>query len=254
MDDSIEDNTMGEKEFKPARNDDKFTTKELNILEKNKRFFSANKKYIDAMLSIINGDNRISIRVLDWFVANYSKKNNIFYKIRVNRKEEFFYVNNEYKNQLYGYSKQYFDPFCRRKKIIYSYKVNDGSDPIIFLSSIGQLNFFQWAIRNQIIKYVEKHLAEIENDMKTIAKISKERKKNTSQMTAEWYNNSSEIDFESPDPEICSSDNIASINISPVEKNNEVQKPMIPKRQKLSVSVYAIGIKKSTAPINLDFE
>ena len=33
---------------------------------------------MDKMLGIINGESRISLRIIDWFVTNYSKKNNIF--------------------------------------------------------------------------------------------------------------------------------------------------------------------------------
>ena len=101
-------------EFKSASNE-KFTPKERDILEKNKNFFSSDPKYIKEMLEIINGESEISIRVLDWFVANYSKKNNTSYRIKINERDEYFYVNNEYKNQLNGYSKLYFDPFCRKK-------------------------------------------------------------------------------------------------------------------------------------------
>lgn len=36
---------------------------------------------IDKILPIITSNSSISIRVLDWFVTNYSKKYNIIYKI-----------------------------------------------------------------------------------------------------------------------------------------------------------------------------
>ena len=29
---------------------------------------------MDKMLSIINGDSRISLRIVDWFATNYAKK------------------------------------------------------------------------------------------------------------------------------------------------------------------------------------
>jgi hypothetical protein len=65
--------TNKSEDFKSTTNE-KFTSKERDILEKNKKFFSADRKYIDIMLDIIDGPSDISIRVLDWFVANYSKK------------------------------------------------------------------------------------------------------------------------------------------------------------------------------------
>lgn len=245
-------------DFKPAKNE-KFTSKEKDILIKNKNFFSTNKKYINNMLEIINGESDLSIRVLDWFVANYSKKNNTFYKIKINGRDEFFYVNNEYNNQLNGYSKRYFDPFCRKKKVIYTYKYDGSDENIIFLSSIGQLNFFQWAIRNKIIVYVKKHINEIEEDMK---KTSKEnRKKKLEYLENEVNINPVVIPEEysdEPDPIICSSDKINSLCISPQKKlsnnNSKSDSDGKSKRQQLSQSVYDFGIKKSSIPIKLDFD
>lgn len=246
---------MNSEDFKSISNE-KFITKEKDILERNKNFFSTDSKYIDAMLDIINGESDISIRVLDWFVANYSKKNNTFYKIKINGKDDFFYVNNEYKNQLNGYSKQYFDPFCRKKKVVYNYKSKNNDKNITFLSSIGQLNFFHWAIRYKIITYVKRHLKEIEDDMKETTKKNKAKKQAALQEA-----NSDELDIEDnvsddPDPFICSSDRINNIRISPAKKvsSNKSSSDGKSKRQQLSKSVYDFGIKKSNIPIRLDFD
>ena len=76
-------------DFKSATNE-QFTSKEKDILDKNKKFFSTDRKYVEAMLDIINGESNISIRVLDWFVANYSKKNNTIYKIKINGADSIF--------------------------------------------------------------------------------------------------------------------------------------------------------------------
>ncbi|XWV25261.1 mg368 protein [Tupanvirus deep ocean] len=243
-------------DFKSAT-DEKFTSKEKDILEKNKKFFSADRKYVQAMLDIIDGNSDISIRVLDWFVANYSKKNNTTYKTKVNGVDSLFNVNIEYKNQLNGYSKQYFDPFCRKKKVIYTYRATDGGKEINFVSSIGQLNFFQWAIRNKVIKYVQMHLKEIEEDMKETSRLNKEKK------LAALASASNESDSDDdnqrnddPDPIICSSDKINSVHISPARKssNSKSDSESRSRRQQLSKSVYDYGIKKSNVPIKLDFE
>lgn len=240
-------------DFKSVQNE-KFTSKEKYILENNNKFFSTDPKYINSMLSIINGESNISIRVLDWFVANYSKKNNTTYKIKLNGTIRYFNVNIEYKNQLGGYSKQYFDPFCRKKKIIYCYHSKDNSKEINFVSSIGQLNFFQWAIRNKVIKYVQLHLEEIEKDMKETSKINKDRKLNSVNKTSST--NTDSILNSDIDPTICSTDKIKSLTISPVNQvsNNKSDSDTKGKRQQLSKSVFEHGIKKSNAPIRLDFE
>ena len=264
-------NTNKSEDFKSFTNE-KFTSQEKDILEKNKKFFSADRKYVRAMLEIIDGNSDISIRILDWFVANYSKKNNTAYRIKINGVVNIFNVNIEYKKQLNGYSKQYFDPFCRKKKIIYSYKNNKSTSEINFVSSIGQLNFFQWAIRNKVIKYVQLHLKEIEHDMKETTKLNKEKK------LAALLNASEDSDSDGdtskihdPDPVICSSKDINSLHISPNRKtsscksssnkssnskssNSKSDSDNRTRRQQLSRSVYDHGIKKSNIPIKLDFD
>ncbi len=269
------DNNKSE-DFKSFTNE-KFTSQEKDILEKNKNFFSADRKYVQAMLEIIDGNSDISIRVLDWFVANYSKKKNTAYRIKINGVVNIFNVNIEYKKQLNGYSKQYFDPFCRKKKIIYSYKNNTGASEINFVSSIGQLNFFQWAIRNKVIKYVQMHLKEIESDMKETSKLNKE-KKLAALLNADEESGSDDdfIENNDPDPVICSSNKINSLHISPAKKvsssksssnksssnkssnsrssNSKSDSESRSRRQQLSKSVYDHGIKKSNIPIKLDFD
>ncbi|MEM0354194.1 MAG: hypothetical protein QXW79_01295 [Thermoplasmata archaeon] len=246
--------TCRSEDFK-SYNNERFTPRELDILEKNKRFFSANPKYISVMLEIINGESIISIRLLDWFVSNYSKKYNTYYKIKVNGREEYFYVNNEYKNQLNGYSKQYFDPFCRKKKIIYTYHNKLENKRIVFISSIGQLNFFQWSLKNKVITYVQRHLEEIEKDMKETSKLNREKKMAIFREISNKREKEVVVD-DLPDPVICSSDKINSVRISPISKKSNVETKFEKKykRQQLSRSVYDYGIKKSNVPIRLDFE
>ena len=35
-----------------------------------------------ALLDILEGKNKISLRIIDWFVTNYSKKNNVEYSLK----------------------------------------------------------------------------------------------------------------------------------------------------------------------------
>lgn len=238
------------KYFKPINENDKFTTKEIFILQKNKKFFSNNQKYIHDLINIIDGKSKISIRILDWFITNYSKKNGTCYKIKVNGKHEYFYVNNEYKNQLYGYSKKYFDAYCRRKKIIYNYKYKDENNVtqrLVFILTIAQLNFFQWVLKNQIIKYVKKHFDEIKADMKETLKKNKEYKLSYTPSISS-SNLSDDIEL---DPMISLSSDIKSINISSGQNHNHTIKY---KRQKLSKSVFDLGIKKSHKPETIKLE
>ena len=69
---------------------------------------------LNKLLGIVNGDSRISLRIVDWFVTNYAKKNYIVYNDR-------FKVYNDYKLKLKAYSKKRFDPFCRWERIYIPY-------------------------------------------------------------------------------------------------------------------------------------
>jgi len=130
-----------------------FTAKETYYYKMINKFYKkTDKKNIEEMLSIINGDSKISLRLLDWFVTRYAKKYKTNYYI--NNETERFNVHISYKAQLKSYKKRYFDPFRRRKKFFYSYDKKKPESRIY--TTIGQLNFFRWAIGNDIISYVRK--------------------------------------------------------------------------------------------------
>lgn len=78
----------------------------------------------------------ISLRKLEWFITNYSKEKNVCFGQ--------FSVHCAYKSTLNGYSKKLFDPFCRTSKIEYK-----GMS-----TTVAQLNFIRWCIKNNIIKYI----------------------------------------------------------------------------------------------------
>jgi len=135
----------------------------------------------DKLLSILSDDKTISLRSIDWFITNYSKKNNIYYLVYSDKygnpsfdDENNDYRNNmnvfhSYKSQLKAYSKKRFDPFCRRDRILF--KMNDDNS---VETTIGQLNFFKWAISNLVVDYIELYKDEIEYDMNTSLKLMKE--------------------------------------------------------------------------------
>jgi len=122
--------------------------------------FFATKENLDKVIPIITGKSKISLRILDWFVTNFSKKNNISYEIELNNKKKNFIVYLDYKSQLKAYSKKQFDPFCRRERISFF----DHSNTEL-VTTVGQLNFFRWAIETNIINYIIENFALIENDM-----------------------------------------------------------------------------------------
>ena len=58
------------------------------------------------MLSIINGDSRVFLRIVDWFATNYAKKNYTVYDITEEDTIRRFKVYNDYKLKLKAYSKK----------------------------------------------------------------------------------------------------------------------------------------------------
>ena len=122
--------------------------------------FFTNRDNLDQVIPIITGKSKISLRILDWFVTNYSKKNNIHYQITLNNKIKNFIVYLDYKSQLKAYSKRQFDPFCRRERI--SFIDHDNNE---LITTVGQLNFFRWGIENNILEYIKSNYEIIENDM-----------------------------------------------------------------------------------------
>jgi hypothetical protein len=134
-----------------------------NLLMLSLSMFFNTSDNISSMLEIVQGESCISLRVIDWFVTNYAKKNNIIYDIIINNKIKRFNVYLDYKAQLNAYSKKLFDPFCRRDRIEFEFKDNIPS----IETTVGQLNFFRWCIENNILRYIKNNLEHIEYDMNT---------------------------------------------------------------------------------------
>jgi hypothetical protein len=129
----------------------------------------------EKLLLILNNDVNISLRSVDWFITNFSKKHNIYYNIYKNKDGIFTLDENNklhsninvfqsYKSQLRAYSKKRFDPFCRRNRINFMCQGKEID------TTIGQLNFFKWAINNLIVDYISIHKDKIEYDMNSCLK------------------------------------------------------------------------------------
>ena len=144
-----------------------YTTQNSLLLNNLLEFYNKNNN-IDKILPIINGESLISLRLVDWFVTNYSKKN---YTIIKNANVR-FKVYTDYKLKLKAYSKKRFDPFCRWDRITIPYKEN-----ISIQTTIGQLNFFRWLLENNIMSYIKEHLELINQDMNKRNSTSKNKLK-----------------------------------------------------------------------------
>lgn len=155
-------------------------------------FFKRNDfEPLKIMLDVINGESSISLRIIDWFSTNYAKKNYTVYTIPENgsKPERRFKVYLDYKLNLKAYSKKRFDPFCRWDRIAFPYLNNS-----YIQTTVGQLNFFKWAIDNQVIHYIEANYRDIEHDMNSRNSISK--RKHTSPGTSSSRQHDEEMALE----------------------------------------------------------
>jgi hypothetical protein len=146
-------------------------TKLSLIMKSLTEFYVKDQQYIDKILSILNQDSIVSLRILDWFITNYSKK----YRTIIPGNKIDVYMH--YKLMLKSYNKKSFDPFSRKNKIFFYYKeccCNADTCTHYIETSCGQLSFFKWCFENNILDYVHTHLQIIEKDMKDSLKIQKD--------------------------------------------------------------------------------
>jgi len=162
-----------------------YTTQNDLLMKNLMVFYNTNhNSNLDDMLKIITGDSKISLRIVDWFATNYAKKYYTLYTIEQTEDNvaRRFKVYDDYKLKLKAYSKKRFDPFCRWDRISVPYK-----NGTFIETTIGQLNFFKWALENCVVKYIDENYDTIEKDMnnrnstskrkETIVDNSKTRKK-----------------------------------------------------------------------------
>ena len=150
-----------------------YVTQNDLLLKNLQDFYKVNNR-IDKMLNVINGESKISLRIVDWFVTNYAKEKYVVYTLDNNRRIK---VYDSYKLNLKAYSKKRFDPFCRWDRITIPYK-----DDKHIQTTIGQLNFFKWAIENEVIDFIQENYKTIENDMNNRNSTSKRKNVKTNNL------------------------------------------------------------------------
>ena len=129
---------------------------------------------------MVNEHKKLSIRMVNWFVTNYAKQYFTVYDVPGNTEGEQgrrFFVWTNYKSTEDSYSKQMFDPYCRKERILIPYNEEQRIE-----TTIGQLHFFKWAIMNKVLDYIVQHFDAIENDMSS--RLNTSRKKTDELSTA----------------------------------------------------------------------
>jgi hypothetical protein len=122
------------------------------------RFF-CNSERVKRMLAIVSGSHRVSLRLIDWFITNYARRFNVMHTRTSDLGPQCINVYLSYRSQLRTYSKQQFDPFRRHERIEFEF------EDVRFETTVGQLNFFRWAIENEILDYIEQNQVAIEASM-----------------------------------------------------------------------------------------
>jgi hypothetical protein len=167
------------------------------------KFFN-HRNNLNKLIPILDGTSPISLRLIDWFVTNYCKKFNTMFNFKyyenlergINSKapdsfDNYFIVHSNYKGQLKTCNKKNFDPFCRRNRIQFYYEPK-----MYFETTVGQLNFFKWAIENYIVDYIADNIKDIEKDMTINSKINSDSSKKKKTATISVTNLISQSDNE----------------------------------------------------------
>ena len=126
-------------------------SQEQYVLHRLEKFYS-NLTNLEKIRCILTGESKLSLRLIDWFVTNYAKKFNTSF---TNSQNKYHIVYLSYKSHLKAYSKKMFDPFCRYKRIKFQ-----NMD-----TTVGQLNFFEWIISDEILDYIYTNTEQIQKDM-----------------------------------------------------------------------------------------
>jgi basic membrane lipoprotein Med (substrate-binding protein (PBP1-ABC) superfamily) len=141
-------------------------TSNRNVLLKKSLFiFYKNKENLMKVVNVINKKTKYSLRILEWFCGNYSKKHDINYKL--SNGKGMFNVYLSYKSRLDSYQKKQFDPFKRAHKGYEKFNIKYNKDESLE-TTVCQLNFFKWCIENEILEYVDKNIQKIKDHMNSV--------------------------------------------------------------------------------------
>lgn len=206
------------------------------VISSLQRFYSSHPE-IDKVITYLTGDAPLSLRIIDWFVTKYSRKNFIRYQIN----SQDFLVYLSYKGQLKAYSKQYFDPNCRRERIMF--KIPDQDQ---FMTTIGKLNFFRWALESKILDYIEAHEEEIRTGYNSYLKDTTQTQKRDKNNTA-----SSNSSMDSLESNITVSTEASSATLATQSSSSTTRTTRRRRTKQTPSSLNKLQVY--TTPIELDF-
>lgn len=117
--------------------------------------FYRNGTFESIVLPIIRDKKPLALRDIDWLVTNYSLAFPVVYQDPTRNVAAPFNVHASYERHENDWKKRLFDP-CQRGPRIMFYAGGQQYE-----TTIGQLNFFKWAIEHGVIDWAVQHRDEI---------------------------------------------------------------------------------------------
>ena len=158
----------------------KIETQKESLKKKLLDYYS-DKSKLEIVSNLVNESTyegrKMSLRLIEWGISNYAKQHYVVYEldkpdVRGNIEKVRFKLHDNYRLKLNGYHKDQFDPCCRSERINIPFDENSFME-----TTLGQLNFFHWAIENKVLDYIKDNYDEISADMKLRSKSSLKKSK-----------------------------------------------------------------------------
>lgn len=152
------------------------TVEERSLYAKIDRYFKTecSDDKIHKMIKIIENEDQISLRLLNWFAMKHSATMESLEITDNDGNRELFDVKISYRARLNTHSKKYFDPFRRGKRFDYCYDKKNADKTVE--TTLCQLNFFRWLFLHDLMDYVEDQFDNLKQKMGSYNNVEKKKK------------------------------------------------------------------------------
>lgn len=117
------------------------------------------------MVDMTDSRTEPSLRLIDWFVTNYSKSQGV----AINGSN----IHVDYIDVRRAYQCRNFDPFRRNLKLNFMSPAPENKS---YYTTVGQVNFLLWAHSTGVLQYVRIHRAKIDEDMCGVCKRTRQQR------------------------------------------------------------------------------
>lgn len=131
-------------------------------------YFKNNKESWDLFLEFTKYRSRASLRTIEHFITHYAREKELTIQ---NKERMYLNIYDEYRSRTKLYTKQRFDFFCRKHRI--DVKLHGTATS----TTVGQLMFFRWLIRDKVIAVLEEHKDQVVQSLKKMRNASREGSK-----------------------------------------------------------------------------